>query len=130
GDGPELKKLKKNAPSNVEFTGKCSRESLEQYYKNARGLIFPGIEDFGIVPVEAQSFGCPVIACAGGGALETVINGKTGVYFYEQTAEAVREAVYESEDTRYNVSDFEKNIKRFTNSSFRKKFIREVENII
>jgi len=127
GDGPELKKLKKNAPENVEFTGKCPRESLEKYYSTARGLIFPGLEDFGIVPVEAQSFGCPVIAYAKGGALETVVNGKTGVYFYEQTADAIREGVLKNEKIKYSRKDFQKNISRFTYGAFRKNFSKEIE---
>jgi len=130
GDGPEFKKLVKKAPKNVEFVGRCTRGSLENYYAGARGLIFPGVEDFGIVPVEAQSYGCPVIAYARGGALETVIDGKTGVYFYEQTVDAIRKAILKNENSKFHQKDFQKNISRFTWGAFQKNFVREIEEML
>jgi glycosyltransferase involved in cell wall biosynthesis len=79
GDGPEKKKLVEMAPPNVEFTGWVSDDSLRGLYRNCRAIIFPGVEDFGIVPVEAQACGRPVIALAEGGALETVIGPILGI---------------------------------------------------
>jgi glycosyltransferase involved in cell wall biosynthesis len=79
GDGPEKNRLKKIAPPNVEFTGWLSNERILELYRNCQALIFPGVEDFGIVPIEAQACGKPVIALAEGGALETVNGPIIGV---------------------------------------------------
>lgn len=97
GDGPELAGLKKMAKNNIRFTGRLSDEDVREYYRKCRALIFPAEEDFGLVPLEAQSCGRPVIAYGRGGALETVIEGKTGVFFSLQTAESLKEAVLDFE---------------------------------
>ncbi len=78
GDGPEKEKLVEGAPPNVEFTGWISDENLLSLYRSCRALIFPGVEDFGIVPVEVQACGRPVLALAEGGALETVVGPIVG----------------------------------------------------
>ena len=130
GSGQDEKKLLRYKLSNVRFQGNLSREGVENLYRTARGLIFPGREDFGIVPVEAQSFGCPVIAYGSGGALETVVSGKTGVFFQEQTADAVREAVLRHENIRYKNEDFEKNVSRFTDMKFKSAFLKEVKKLV
>lgn len=93
GDGMQMKRLKSLARPNVELVGKVDPATLKDLYSHAKALIFPGIEDFGIVPLEAMASGRPVIAFARGGALETVVEGKTGVLFYEQTPRALNEAV-------------------------------------
>lgn len=86
GSGPEAGRLKKMAKDNIIFLGRQEDDVLLAYYRNCRALIFPGEEDFGIVPVEAQACGRPVIAYAKGGALETVVDGQTGLFFEEATA--------------------------------------------
>jgi glycosyltransferase involved in cell wall biosynthesis len=93
GDGTENRSLQRRAGPHVRFLGAVEGEQLVQYYRSCRALIFPGIEDFGIVPVEAMACGRPVVAYAAGGALETVIAEKTGVFFHEQTADALCQAV-------------------------------------
>ncbi len=90
GDGSERKRLQQIAQPNVEFLGRQPFEVLKQHYETCRAFIFPGIEDFGITPVEAQAAGSPVVAFSQGGALETIVDGKTGVFFHEQTAEALQ----------------------------------------
>ena len=80
GAGSELNRLKKISLSNITFLGEVSDKDLIRYYSQAKALIFPGLEDFGLVPLEAQSQGTPVIAYGRGGARETVIDGKTGVF--------------------------------------------------
>ena len=87
GSGPEMKKLKKMANWNIEFLGEKNNEELKKYYQECQALIFPQEEDFGIVALEAMACGRPVIAYKGGGALESVIGGKTGMFFEEQTVE-------------------------------------------
>lgn len=93
GDGSERRKLQAKARSNISFVGAPAREVVRDYMRNCRALVFPGKEDFGITPVEAQATGRPVIAFGGGGALESVVDGVTGVFFEEQTPEALRQAV-------------------------------------
>jgi glycosyltransferase involved in cell wall biosynthesis len=96
GDGPEESRLKKLARPNIGFAGWQPDDMLKEYYAGCRALVFPGEEDFGIVPLEAMASGKPVIAFARGGALETVFETepvRTGVLFHEATAESLIEAV-------------------------------------
>jgi glycosyltransferase involved in cell wall biosynthesis len=93
GDGPERERLQRLAGSDVTFLGALPDEQLRVEYQRARALIMPGEEDFGIVPVEAQACGRPVVALARGGALETVNDGETGVLFGEATAESLADAL-------------------------------------
>jgi len=82
GIGSEMEKLKRMAKDNIEFLGQLTDNELVSYYQNCQAVIFPQEEDFGLVPLEAQACGKPVIAYRGGGATETVIDGKTGLFFY------------------------------------------------
>jgi glycosyltransferase involved in cell wall biosynthesis len=93
GTGSEEQQLKAVAKKNIEFLGWRSDTEVKQYYERCRALIFPGEEDFGIVPVEAMACGKPVVAYARGGATETVINGSTGVYFHERTPDDLNRAL-------------------------------------
>ncbi len=93
GQGPELKALKKMAGPAITFVPKCDDQTLVEYYANCKVFIFPGEEDFGITPLEAMACGRPVIALGQGGALETVVPGKTGLFFEEPTADALARAV-------------------------------------
>ena len=99
GDGPELEEIKQTASGSplITFENLCSNERFRELFTNARALIFPGIEDFGIIPLEAQAAGTPVIALGKGGALETVLPGRTGLFFPEQTPEALAAAIEEFE---------------------------------
>ncbi len=93
GGGEMLKELKALAKSNVTFLGSQPFEQLKHHYSRCRALIFPGEEDFGIVPVEAMASGRPVIAYGKGGALETVVDGLTGIFFKTQSVEAIIDAI-------------------------------------
>ena len=138
GTGQDEKRLKGLAGKNIEFLGWRNEDELVELYSKCKALIFPGEEDFGIVPVEAMASGRPVIAYGKGGALETVMplnqgigvreqgleEKPTGVFFYEQTSEALRDAVH----------IFEKNSDKFDSEAIRShalKFDRKIfkENI-
>lgn len=126
GDGPERKKIEKDAPEGVQFLGWKPDEALRDYYRRARALVFPGEEDFGIVPVEAQACGCPVIAYGVGGALETVVDGRTGVFFSEPTAASLRGAAERFEAMSFDPAAARENALRFS----RERFKNEIRDMI
>ena len=107
GEGDKFKRYRRVANANITLLGKQSFKELKKHYSRCRALIFPGIEDFGIVPLEAMASGRPVIAFAKGGALETVLNEETGVLFHEQTAHSLNQAIEHFEST-YDTFDPEK----------------------
>jgi glycosyltransferase involved in cell wall biosynthesis len=132
GDGPQRRKLQKRAAPNIEFLGYQSEEAVAQLLGNARGFICAAEEDFGIAIVEAQAAGCPVIAYKGGGALETVIDEITGVYFQEQSAESLIEAIqrFEASAHCFRVNDLVQNAQRFSKARFLEEFRKIVENSV
>ena len=127
GSGKEERKLKKMAQKNIEFLGNLTDEELIGYYQGCQALVFPTDEDFGLIPLEAQACGRPVIALGSGGALETVAKGKTGEFFYPQTAEALRRKILKYKDTKilrekFKPEDCRKNAERFSKEIFKVKF--------
>ncbi len=113
GIGTETPVLRKSAAANIEFLGWKSNEEIRDLYRGCRCLVFSGEEDFGIVPVEAQSCGRPVVAFRRGGALETVIENVTGVFFDDQTEEALLDAVQRCASGTWNGEVIRKNAMRF-----------------
>ena len=122
GDGPEFAKLKAMATPNVTMLGYQSHDRVVDLMQRARAFVFAAEEDFGIVPVEAQSCGTPVIAFGRGGARETVRPYETGILFEPQTAEGLIDAVEEFESLSFDPKDCRKNALRFSVSTFRKAF--------
>jgi len=124
GDGPELPYLKSLASSCIQFLGYQSDEKVEQLLSTARGFICAAEEDFGIAIVEAQAAGCPVIAYRSGGALESVINNCTGLFFADQSIESVMAAVQEFEKRYlcFDVNEIVQNAKRFGKERFLQEF--------
>ncbi len=102
GGGPLRKTIQRKAKSNVEFLGEVSDRELLGLYQGCRALVFAGIEDFGIAPLEVQAAGRPVIAYGKGGLLETVVEGKTGIFFEEQSADSLIDAVKRFEKTEFS----------------------------
>ncbi len=102
GVGGELARLKEMAGPNITFLEWQPDDAIEALYGRCRQLIFPGEEDFGLVPLEAQACGSPVIAYGRGGALETVKHQQTGIHFADQTVESLRQAVQEGADTAWD----------------------------
>ena len=105
GEGPDKKRLQKLGGATVEFCGYRSQEELKSLYANAKAVLFPGEEDFGLVPLEAMSQGTPVIAYRSGGALETIIEGKTGEFFNEPTAESLQTVIQKFDQKKYSSKD-------------------------
>jgi Glycosyltransferase len=93
GSGSELERLRRDAPAGVEFVGRAPDAEMPGLYRRSRALLFPGVEDFGIVPLEAMACGRPVIALGRGGALDTVRDGETGLLFPEQTVDGLAAAI-------------------------------------
>lgn len=123
GTGPELETLKKSSGSSVEFCGYKTDIEVKELMGKCRAFLFPGEEDFGITPVEAQASGAPVIAFARGGALETVVEGKTGLFFKEQTVECLTDTLRIFENMpSLSIDDMKTNSFRFDRSVFDKKF--------
>ena len=104
------------------LSGPGPRETLRRCYAEARALLFPGIEDFGIVPLEAQSAGTPVIALGAGGALETVENGRTGLFFARPEAKSLCEAIREFERCSWDPEACRAQAARFAPERFRAEF--------
>jgi len=122
GDGPERKKLRKLAKGNIEFLGLVSDYKIPGYYGNAKALIFPQEEDFGIVPLEAMAAGRPVIAYRSGGALETIKEYETGTFFNEQTVECLVKAVKKFDDKSFDPQLIRNHALQFDKEIFKKKF--------
>jgi glycosyltransferase involved in cell wall biosynthesis len=126
GDGPDKKNLLKKAKSNIEFVGLVSDEKLKDYYANCRAFIFPQEEDFGITAVEAMASGRPVIAYQAGGALEIVKQGETGIFFKEQTAEGLVEAVKKFNPADFNSQFIRREAMKFDLENFKEKIMEVI----
>lgn len=121
GDGPDRARLQKLAGEHVRFLGKVSDAVLRDHLQRCRAFIFPGVEDFGIAPVEAQACGKPVVALGKGGALETVVPGETGVWFDEQTPESLMAALRQVETIRWSPARIRRNAENFSSERFEEK---------
>lgn len=118
GRGPELARLRRLASAEVEFVGNRSNEDIRQLYRGAVALLMPGEEDFGMVPVEAQACGCPVVALGCGGALETVVDGVTGVLVSESSVSAFADSLDRVRGLAYDVATLRANALRFSRDTF------------
>jgi glycosyltransferase involved in cell wall biosynthesis len=114
GSGPMERVLRRAARADVEFRGWVSDDEMARLYQRARALLFPGEEDFGIVPVEAQACGRPVVALSRGGALETVTDGETGVLVAEPTAESLGEGLRRVGSLSFDSSRIRASAERFS----------------
>ena len=127
GEGPERDKLEKIADKKyVKFMGRQSDEVVKKHLAECRALLFPGEEDFGIVPLEAMSCGRPVIAYGKGGALDTVIDRKTGILFKEQTTNSLCEAIQEFETLHFDKEEIRNHALKFNEEEFRRQIMQFV----
>lgn len=129
GATPSLRRL---AGPTVEFLGAVDDATMNHHFANCKALLFPGVEDFGIVPLEVMASGRPVIAFAKGGALETVVDGKTGLFFYEQTSEAVMEAInrFEGLMATFKVDVLEEHARSFDSSVCKERLSELIHSLI
>jgi glycosyltransferase involved in cell wall biosynthesis len=131
GDGRALEAVRAGTPGpgagGVEFLGKVSAAERDRLLQDASALLFPGEEDFGIVPVEAQAAGLPVIAYGVGGAAETVLDGRTGVLFEEQSADGLARAIERFETLELDVAAVRENARRFGRERFRAEMADVIE---
>ena len=126
GTGPELPRLRALAGHGVEFLGWQSDEQIRNLYRSSTATLLPGVEDFGIVPVEAQACGCPVVALATGGARETVIDGNTGVLVVDTSVDAFAEGLDRARRLELDSSALRKNALRFSRQRFMDSFAAAV----
>jgi glycosyltransferase involved in cell wall biosynthesis len=118
GSGPEFDTIKKIAKSNISLIGHIDRLELKKQMQEAKAFVFAAEEDFGIVPVEAQACGTPVIAFGKGGVLETVAEGKTGVFFKEQTAQSLKEGILYFETLKFIPKEIREHALQFSKERF------------
>lgn len=127
GTGPDHNKLIKLAGPTIKFLGFVPNDQIPSYFQSAAAFIFPGIDDFGITPVEAMAAGTPVIAYKAGGALDYVVSGKTGAFFDSQTAESLANTLPAFTPTDYEEIDLLSKSKQFTPERFHDKIYRHIK---
>ena len=130
GDGPARPALERSAGPSVRFLGRLPDAVVARYYAGCRGVVFPGEEDFGIVPLEANAAGRPVIAYQAGGALDTVVDGQTGVFFQSQTVEALCQAVAECEALVWRSGALRLHAEAFREEIFRTRILEVVRSTL
>lgn len=123
GSGQWEKRLKKQAKANIEFLGWVSDEKLRLSYQHCRALIFPGVEDFGMTPLEAMACGKPVVAFKEGGVTESVVEGRTALFFSEQTVESLQQAVSILEKNQWDPVLIRQQALKFSKRNFRDQFV-------
>ena len=127
GGGPCRNGLLKQAKKNIRFLDWQPQDKLKEYYAKAQAVIYPQKEDFGITAVEAQAAGTPVIAYKKGGALDSVIDGKSGIFFSEKSPKSIVDAVQRFRKMSFGHDDLIENAKRFDKEIFKQKFKEAVE---
>lgn len=122
GNGPDHDKLVKMAGPTVAFVTNATDEQVAEYFASAEAFIFPGLDDFGITPVEAMAAGTPVIAYKAGGALDYVIEGKTGLFFDEKSVESLASVLLKFNSDAFHVLDVKQHAEQFSQNTFRNNF--------
>ncbi|MBN2571335.1 MAG: glycosyltransferase family 4 protein [Ignavibacteriales bacterium] len=132
GDGQDYKKAKSIAKKNIELLGYVKHQDLYKYMKNAKAFVFAAEEDFGIVVVEAQACGTPVIAFGIGGVCDSVVDKKTGLLFYEQTSDSIIEAIlsFEKIEDKFHPEKISKHAQKFSRTNFERKIKRFIDQKI
>ena len=130
GTGRDADRLRSLAPPNVRFIGHVSDAELPALLARSRALVFPGVEDFGIVPVEAMAAGTPVIAFNSGGATESVVDGRSGVFFAEPTAASLADAVRRAAKIAWDRGDIRRSTAQFGEDRFQREMAAIVADVV
>ncbi len=130
GEGPDAKRLRALAGPTVRFVGYASQEDMQKHLTASRALLFPGDEDFGLVPLESMACGTPVISYRSGGALETMIEGETGEFFDEATPDSLQQAILKFEQKKYSKDVLFTQAKKFSRKEFERNIRAEIEKIM
>ena len=130
GEGPDRKRLEKMAGPTVKFLGRLSDEDVVKCFKLSRALIFPQKEDFGMTPLEAMAAGKPVVAYKKGGAIETILPGETGEFFYPQSVRAVTDAISQFDERRFRADVCREQAEKFSRIRFEARINEFVERVI
>lgn len=130
GEGELFERLKTIAGPNVQLLGRQAFSVVKEKLETCKALVFPGLEDFGIVPVEAMASGAPVIAYGKGGALDTIVHGKTGILFHEQSNSALEAAIrgFEAGPHRFDIDTLRAHAAGFERAIFHNKFLQAMDN--
>ena len=129
GEGPDLIRLRSLAGPTVRFVGACDDPTLLRLIQSAIALVFPGVEDFGILPVETQAAGTPVVALAEGGALETVVDGTTGLLFDQDSVTCLLDAMLASQSRGWDPKACRANAERFSRSRFEEEMLEVLSDL-
>ena len=129
GSGPLLDDFRRRRPPNVELLGSVQRDRIVERLARARSLILPGIEDFGITPLEAMALGTPVVALGEGGVLDTVIPGKTGIFFRDQSVESLRRGLEEVESMEWDRAVLRQHAATFSRERFTSQFLAALHEL-
>lgn len=130
GTGPEHKKLQKLAGPSVAFLTDVSDKAMPRFFQTAEAFIFPGLDDFGIVPLEAMAAGTPVIAYKAGGALDYIIPGQTGEFFEKQTVRSMEDVLTKFNSGKYQTIDILKQARSFDSQAFRRKILTFIKTAV
>ena len=132
GNGPELDRLKTLATANIDFLGYQKDGVIIQLMQNAKALVFAALEDFGIIPVEAQACGTPVICLNQGGTAETVLSGQTGIHFAEQTVASIKNAiaVFEQQQDSFDPYFIQQFAQQFSTQQFRSNIANHLKQLM
>jgi glycosyltransferase involved in cell wall biosynthesis len=129
GTGPLLEALRRRVPPNVQLLGYVSRDKMMERLSRARSLILPGVEDFGITPLEAMALGTPVVAFREGGVLDTVVPGTTGIFFGEPDVESLRRALDEVEGREWDREALRRHAAGFSRARFLEQFSEALKRV-
>jgi glycosyltransferase involved in cell wall biosynthesis len=127
GEGRDKEQLRRMAGPTIRFLGRLSDEEVLYYYAHCRAFLFPGEEDFGITPLEAQASGRPIIAYGAGGALASVIDGVTGTFFHEQTVESLAQVLASFDERRFDPKIIHNHALEFDKPRFQRRIQQFIE---
>ncbi len=129
GDGPMRERLQRTAGPNVTFLGAVSTEVIIDHLSRGRALILPGVEDFGITPLEAMALGTPVVALRAGGVLDSVMDGVTGIFFDEPVVHSLRRALQAADARAWNREAIREHAARFSRARFQQQLVNTLRQV-